>query len=307
MEMQPLVSVILVSYRHAHFLEECLDSLLAQTYKNWELIVADDASPDTSQQVIDAWLQKNGVPAQKVFHTRNTGLSRTLNECIALCNGKYIKPFAADDVMLPELLEKSVERLEDLGPDYGLCYSKSLYIDEKGKKGNEVFGLAVYPEGYVFDRLMENNFIPALNVLLGSDAVKKSGGFTLEFKAEDYDYWLRMAPDYAFAFINEALGLYRTHSENFSWSLDFDDEVFRIKIHHDQKGHYRYHIKAKIRDLYYWNKISPKLIQKYDAYPFKDPWLSFCLNKKLPYRFFRLIDKLFFVAQEKKATNAFHR
>ena len=71
----PLVSVVVISYNQAKYIKENLDSLKAQTYPNWELIVADDASPDNSVEEFKNWLKENNVNAKELFHTKNTGLS----------------------------------------------------------------------------------------------------------------------------------------------------------------------------------------------------------------------------------------
>ena len=130
---KPLVSIVVVSYNHAHFLEENLNSIKAQTYPSIQLIVADDASKDNSIEVYENWLEKNNYPAIKNFHTKNTGLATTLNECIDLIEGKYVKFIAADDYLHPEAIEKCVNKLEELGNDYGMVFTDTWAINNKSE------------------------------------------------------------------------------------------------------------------------------------------------------------------------------
>ena len=81
---QPLVSIVVVSYNQGKYIKENLDSINSQTYDNIQLIVADDASKDTTVEVFDNWLLENNYSAEKNYHQKNTGLATILNECLKL-------------------------------------------------------------------------------------------------------------------------------------------------------------------------------------------------------------------------------
>lgn len=292
--MQPLVSVIIISYNHSKFIKECLDSLLAQTYKNWELIIADDASKDNSVEVFNEWLAENKVTAEKTYNPKNLGLCKTLNACIVKAKGKYTKLIAADDMMLPQSLENGVIALEQMPDDYGMVYANSGFINEKSerKEENLIADMAKMPEGWVYERLMHGNFIPALTTVIKTDVFKQLGGFDENILTEDYEYWLRLSKKYRIAALPEVLALYRIHGNNISLSHNINDDVIRIMIKHDDDKKFSKNIKKAVRNSYFLKTVSPKLVADYNNYTGKDKWLSLSLNKNLPYKFFRIFDKL---------------
>jgi alpha-1,3-rhamnosyltransferase len=291
-----LVSIIVVSYNHSAFLIECLDSVLAQSYKNWELIVADDASKDSSQSVIEDWLLKNDMAnVQKVFHTKNVGLCRTLNECLALVKGQYIKLIAADDVMLPVLLQQSINKLTSLDNDYGLVYSNAMIIDEHSIQVESKTLLdpnIEAPSGWVREKLTNGNFVPALSVMMRTEVYDKIGKYAEDIVTEDYDTWLRTSQFFKFAYINEVLSCYRVHSANISAQLDFSSDVIRTLIKNDIDGEFSEKIKKLVMDRYYLKTMKPEIFESYKQFKFNKKWLVFCIENKLPYRLFRILDKL---------------
>ncbi len=292
---KPVISVIIVSYNHSHYVTKCLNSLLQQTYKNWELIVADDASPDSSTEVINDWLNNKNIEAKKVFHSKNAGFCRTLNECILLAKGDFIKIIAADDVMLPELLEQSYNRLNSLPEDYAMVYSNARFIDE-----NDKLGKIIFTNNFNFDRnrlqdiLFKNNMILALTAMFRAEIFNKIGNFNPDFIIEDYEYWLRIAKNHKIDYINEVLGLYRQHSGNITKRIDLEEEVVRIKIYHDTEGKYSKIILNNITELYRQNRISDKIIQAYKNYKGKSKGLYLFLKYRISYKLYNLKNKLLY-------------
>lgn len=132
--MQPLVSIIVVSYNHARFIEETLNSIKSQNYDNLELILADDASNDNSVEVFENWIKENNqYVVKKNFHTKNTGLRTVLNECFQMVDGDYMYMSAGDDFLAPNVLNHMVEKLENLGNEYGIYYGDIEVVDAETK------------------------------------------------------------------------------------------------------------------------------------------------------------------------------
>jgi glycosyltransferase involved in cell wall biosynthesis len=290
---QPLVSVIVVGYNHAKYVVECLNSLQNQTYGNWELIIADDASKDNSVEVIDKWLLENNVKATRIFHQVNKGASVTLNECLEKCNGLYIKTIAADDFMHPNLLEKSITLLEDLGEEYGMVYSNAEFVDGASKrKGKTLLDNFSPPSGWINGDLFKGNFIPALSTVIRKSAQESTGSFDPKLVVEDLDFWLRLSSKYKVAFIPETLSFYRIHGENLSLSYNISSDTIKIFIKNDAKIQHSKRIKDLIMGYYNRGVIEPEFLKHYESYKGKDGWLLWCLKNKIPYKVFRLIDKL---------------
>lgn len=127
---KPLVSIGVPVYNGGKFLEETLDSLLAQTYKNFELIISDNASTDRTEQICNAYAAKD----QRIRYYRNgknLGASWNYNHVFELSTGEYFKWAAADDLCAPELLQRCVDIL-DQNPEVVVCYSRTKIIDERG-------------------------------------------------------------------------------------------------------------------------------------------------------------------------------
>ncbi|TWP25141.1 glycosyltransferase [Apibacter muscae] len=292
---QPLVSVIIVCYNHSAFVIQCLNGLLKQTYNNWELIIADDASRDNSVEIITKWLEENKIVAKTNFHKKNKGLVITLNECIKLVEGDYLKLIAADDVMLPNLLTNLVARFQNLSSEYQMIYANAKYIDEKGNIGDKLL-----KDTFDFDRekaeekLFHNNFIIAPTAMVKTQIYSLIGEYNTKFIIEDYDFSLRLSKQYKIDYIPEVLGLYRMHSNNITKKIDMNEEVVRIKMHNDLQGKYSKIISSNILEFYKENRITNKIIQEYKQYKGKNKGLYFFLKYKIPYRLYRLKNKLIY-------------
>lgn len=210
----PLVSVIALCYNHARFVLECLESIRHQSYKNTELIIVDDCSRDNSVELIRNWIAENEVKCVFIAHGENKGICKSLNEALSHANGKYVMPIATDDVCLPDRLETHVRRMEALPEDVGVLYSDALQIDEDGNllAGTMRQSLQMPsspPEGDVFLRLLEGNFIPAPTTLIRRACFDKVGLFDERLCYEDWDMWLRIARHYKFAFSPAVSAKYR--------------------------------------------------------------------------------------------------
>lgn len=207
----PLVSVIIASYNHAPYIEASIASVLAQTYQNIELLVIDDGSTDGSVKLIEAMQAQHGFD----FRVQaNIGLSRTLNEAIARCNGELVAPFGSDDVMLPERIATQVRYLKDK-PEIGICAGGIRIIDASGQEtGNE--------RCPPWRRLkFEDVFLgtkpgaPAPTLLFRREALERVGLFDPDVRLEDLMIELKITrAGYVIDVLNEVLSLYRVHGSN---------------------------------------------------------------------------------------------
>lgn len=129
---KPRVSIGLPVYNGERLLRQALDAILAQTFEDFELIISDNASTDSTPEICKAYAAKD--PRVKYFRNdHNIGISRNFNRTFELSSGEYFKWSAHDDLMAPDFLEKCVEVL-DRDPTVVLCYPKAIDIDEEGKE-----------------------------------------------------------------------------------------------------------------------------------------------------------------------------
>ena len=128
MQTPPRVSIALPVYNGEKYLEKALDSILSQTFSDFELIISDNASTDRTQEICQTYVAKD----QRIRYSRNQenlGAAKNYNRVVEVCSGKYFKWIAHDDVYAPEYLERCVEIL-DHKPDIILCYPRTVFIDE---------------------------------------------------------------------------------------------------------------------------------------------------------------------------------
>ncbi|MFP3832288.1 glycosyltransferase family 2 protein [Chryseobacterium sp. SIMBA_028] len=296
---QPLVTIVVVSYNHSRFIKENLDSIKNQTYKNIQLIVGDDASPDHSVEVFEEWLRENNYPAEKNFHTQNTGLPTMLNECVELARGKYIKIIAADDFLHPESIEKSVSTLEQLGNEYGMSFSNTHVIDNDSQIIQDIADYdamgKVDPSIFKED-LLKGNRIAALTVLAKTEVIRETGTYDTQFIIEDYYRWLKISQKYLIAYIPEKLAYYRLHEENISKvkAEKIEKEAALLQMLFDKKGIAKSSINTAIEKFYFsGTELSEEYLTSYRAYPFHLKKLDFAIKKNLPVPLYKILKKLF--------------
>jgi len=210
----PLVTAFVGCYNHSRFVEQCLDSVKHQTYPNLQVIIFDDCSKDNSVAVIDTWLKKHRLDWQFIPHKRNIGICASLNEVLRLARGKYISMVAADDVWLSDKTARQVEMMEQLPGDVGVLYSDAFQIDENGEALPQMFVEAhrefvVPPEGFLFDVLLEGNFIPAMTTLIRRECFTKVGTYDEDLCFEDWDMWMRISRTFRFVYDTIPAAKYR--------------------------------------------------------------------------------------------------
>jgi len=208
------VSVIIPTYNRAHLLTQAIDSVLAQTFKDFELIVVDNYSSDNTESVIKSYDDRR----IRYFKNQNNGLvSVNRNYGIQKSRGEYIAFLDDDDLWLPEKLEKQVKLL-DSNKELGLVYSDIHIIGSNGNLLKDTYFHSVKPfRGNVFNELLIANFIGSLTVVVRKEALSKVGVFDLKYIiAQDYDLWLRIAECYPVDFIEQPLAEYRLHVESAS-------------------------------------------------------------------------------------------
>jgi glycosyltransferase involved in cell wall biosynthesis len=210
----PLVSVIVPVFNGARYLPESLDSILAQTYPNLEVIVVDDASTDSTPEILASYGDRIRVHRQE--STR--GIYGNANDGIALARGEFVGVFHADDVYLPEMVQREVDWLLQ-HPGAGAVYSCVVFVDRDGKE----FGRQQLPPEVRGNR--ELGYVEVLNTLLSRKnvflacptalvraAVHRDVGVyrDQQFKnTADVEMWLRIARRYGIGVLEDHLLRYR--------------------------------------------------------------------------------------------------
>ena len=207
---RPRVSVVIPAYNHARFLPDALESVLAQTFRDFEVLVVDDGSTDNTGEVVAAF-----APRVRYIHQHNGGPSRARNTGIRHTTGEYVAFLDADDTWMPEKLALQVGYL-DTHPDAGLVFTKVMVTTEAGQQ------LYTYPHRYryerrAFERLLLWSYGSMNVVMLRRLCFDKLGFFDESLRAaEDWDMWLRAAPYFRFGYLDRPLGTYRQSGHSVS-------------------------------------------------------------------------------------------
>jgi glycosyltransferase involved in cell wall biosynthesis len=220
----PKVSVVIPTYNSARFLGEAVQSVVEQTLQDWELIVMDDGSTDDTREVVAAFRE----PRIRYVHQENRGVSATINRGAGLARSAYIALLAADDVFLPEALEKATRAMD--GPaDVGFCYGQVRYMDEDG---NELKLARQWPARsgimtarQVIMEVLSLRFILPSAVILRRSSFQEVGGFdeNLDY-GEDTELFARLAKRYPVGYIADPLARRRKHKSAITARLDLDGQ-----------------------------------------------------------------------------------
>ena len=209
-----LISVIIPVYNGEKTIRETIDSVIKQTFDNFELIVINDGSTDSTLDIVNS-IQDSRI---KVFSYDNAGQSASRNWGISLAKGEYISFIDADDLWTPDKLESQLQALQE-NPQAAVAYSWTDWIDEAGEPWGR--GIHISESGDVYGKLLLNDFVAnGSNVLIKSEALKEVGGFeTSLIPAEDWDMWIRLASRYHFVVVPSPQILYRVYTSSCSGNI----------------------------------------------------------------------------------------
>jgi len=187
--MNTKVSVIMGIYNCAETLPQALDSLLQQTYQDFQLILCDDGSSDDTFSVARAYQDRYPQQIQLFRNEENCGLNITLNRCLEKAQGEYIARMDGDDISLPTRFEKEVAFL-DAHPEYAFVGCSVIYFDEKGD-----FRIGAHEGDPGKKSLSKSSPFCHAACIVRKEAYDAVNGYSLKksrFRVEDWDLWVRM-------------------------------------------------------------------------------------------------------------------
>jgi len=222
----PTVSVIMPAYNGERFIREALDSVLAQTFKDFEIIVVNDGSTDGTLAILKEYKRKHPKKF-RYFSQKNAGISAARNCAIGTACSDLIAFIDHDDLWSPDKLARQVPLFKG---DVGLVYSNANIIDSRGKIAKLEVSYSRFCRGNIFHKLLRGNFIPMSSVIVSKVALDDVSWFNPEYKmSEEYDLWLRIARKYSADYVPAALASYRLHGGNMSRNVEkFAEEDIRL-------------------------------------------------------------------------------
>lgn len=218
-----MVSVLMCTYNRENFLRKAIDSVLNQTYKDFEFVIVDDGSTDSSKEIIESYHDKRikYIPLEK-----NSYYCFAANYGLQYCTGKYVAFMNSDDVWAPEKLEKQVAFMEQ-HKEYGACFTKVCLIDNAG---NDISDRCVemrdlFATNFATQKewleyfLYHGNALCHPSSLIRKDLLDKVGWFHLLFcQLGDYDLWIRIATEAPICVLQEPLIKFR-------WDLEKKNQI----------------------------------------------------------------------------------
>ena len=188
MSHQERVSVIIPTYNRAGYLKQSLESVLAQTYRNLEVIVVNDGSTDETKTKLEPYLNRISY-----FEKSNGGKSSALNLGLKHISGEYVWVFDDDDIALPELVASHISVFESQ-PEVGFVYSGYAFFEGKDADNViETVEATAHPDGEMLGQLLSGNFISGVSVVVRRQCYDRVGIYDERLiRAQDYDMWIRL-------------------------------------------------------------------------------------------------------------------
>lgn len=184
------VSIIMGIYNCASTLSEAIDSIIAQTFTDWQLILCDDGSKDNTYEIAKAYQAKLPQKIILIKNESNMGLNHTLNRCLQMAEGEYVARMDGDDISLPDRLEKEVKFL-DKHPEYAIVSTPMIFFDENGEWGR----------GHAIEKPTKRDFVKHSPVhchapcMIRREAYLAVGGYTEDkrmLRFEDVNLWYKL-------------------------------------------------------------------------------------------------------------------
>jgi len=211
----PSVSVAIITYNQKQFLRECIDSVLGQDYPNFEIVVADDASTDGTQDMLREYDRKHPGKFILSLGKENQGITANSNAAHFACNGKYIAWMGGDDLMLPGKLSQQIAFMEK-SPEYVICYHDLEVFESPSQRKLRLFSENAPPRvGSLRELLRYGCFMGACSVMIRRSSAPESGFDTRVSIASDWLYYVRTAESGGrIGYLPSVLGKYRRHAAN---------------------------------------------------------------------------------------------
>ncbi len=217
-----MISVVMPTYNGAKYIHEAIESILNQTYKNFELIIVDDSSTDETPLILQTYADKDS----RIHIYRNEAnqkLPKSLNIGFSKCTGTYYTWTSDDNNYYPEAFEKMINMLES-NPAIDLVFARMSYIDESGKE----LGVSNVPTD--MDEMYCRNLIGACFLYRSKVHEQLNGYDETKFLVEDYDFFRRAYMQFEFGYISDVLYAYRRHGASLSEAKFIDVRKKKIDL-----------------------------------------------------------------------------
>lgn len=208
---KPAVTVFMAAYNASKDIKAAIDSVLNQTFPDFELLIVNDGSTDDTAAIVGSYQDSR---IRLVHNPKNMGLVPTRNVALSEARGKYLAILDSDDIAYPERLQLQFEFLES-NPEMALCGGHAKIIDEAGTETSEELTVPSDPDVIKRTLLFRNTYVNS-STMFKTEVLRELGGYRNFAPAEDYDLFIRISDRYPVSNLDKYLVKYRTHLLNTS-------------------------------------------------------------------------------------------
>ncbi|OSZ82484.1 hypothetical protein CAP35_04225 [Chitinophagaceae bacterium IBVUCB1] len=248
----PLVSIIMPTYNRAAFILETIESIKAQTYTNWELLIMDDGSEDNTKEIVLA-VKDERIQYHPCGRVGITGILK--NKAINLSKGAFITFMDSDDLLANDKIEKQVLALQS-NPQVGFCFTNCYDFNEQGKQRIYLAKQSGTDTGNFFTDICRGKMLVFIQtVMLRRECLNKTGNFNENRIFTDFSFIANLAHHYTAAVLYECLFFRRLHSGNninANWQIDYDEYIDAISTYKMQG----YLSKAEANDILFYGWVN---------------------------------------------------
>ena len=247
MTQRPLVSIVVPCFKKAKYLPVALDSILAQTYQDWECVIVNDGSPDNTEKIAHKYCQKDS--RFHYLYQTNKGVSAARNNGLRQMSGKYILALDADDWISETYIEKAVTRLEE-NDNIKVVYSRYERFSSEGSGEWEL-------PPYSYEGFLMGDMVIVCSAIYRRADFERVGGYDETLQGfEDWDLWLSILGEHDEVYrLEELLFHYRTDSSIVSRQVSQNERLLRIRLCEKHEDKY----KPRYADLLYYYKAYKEL------------------------------------------------
>ena len=244
--MNPVISVVICSYNRAAYLPKSINSVLSQSFKDFEIIIVDDASSDNTSEVV-AEIAKKDARVKYFKNEQNLGISKSRNRGVSLSGGEYIAMLDSDDYWIDN--NKLQKQLELLGTDkIALVGTGIILVNENGEElKKDIFNI---DDSSIRSKILSKNQFAQSSILFIKSVFNECGGYDESLVVcEDLDLWLRFGQKYNFANLPEPMTAYLMHSSGISKQNRKKIVIATDRIIDKYKSFYPNYFKAKCKSI----------------------------------------------------------
>jgi glycosyltransferase involved in cell wall biosynthesis len=246
----PKVSVLMLAYNHERFIGRAIESALRQETKfDYEVVIGEDCSTDTTRQVVSDWQRKYPEKIRCLLPAQNLGIHQNFLQTLQACVGEYVAVLEGDDFWTsPAKLQKQCDFL-DTQPEYAICFHNVAMFWDGAEDRSWSYSASDQKQTSTLEDLLMVNFIPTCSVMVRNGLIRDLPDWTRGLKMLDWPLFILNAQHGYIGYLNESMGAYRLHADGVYSGLDpIEQELNKLKMYEAIRGRFGSRCDKLIKD-----------------------------------------------------------